>query len=157
ATEHGRFLREEEKFPAAKVVVIPNGVNVDRFAPRPESRAAIRRELGIAADAPVAGILAALRAEENHELFLRAAAGVRASLPDARFVVIGDGEERPAIEGWIRELGLGDAVLMLGNRSDVPDVLAALDVLALTSHMEANPVSILEAMSVGLPIVATDV
>lgn len=157
ATEHGRFLREEEKFPAAKVVVIPNGVNVDRFAPRPDRRIAIRAELGIEADAPVAGILAALRPEKNHELFLRAAARVRQTLPNARFVVIGEGPERPAIEGWINELGLGDAVLLLGNRSDVPDVLAALDVLALTSHMEANPVSILEAMSVGLPIVATDV
>jgi glycosyltransferase involved in cell wall biosynthesis len=139
------------------VVVIPNGVDVDRFAPQPERRRAIRAELGIAADAPAAGILAALRPEKNHELFLRAAARVRVTLPAARFVVIGDGPERPAVEGWIDELGLREAVLLLGNRSDVPDVLAALDVLALTSHMEANPVSILEAMSTGLPVVATNV
>ena len=74
-----------------------------------------------------------------------------------RFVVIGDGPERGRCEQWARELGMGDFVYFLGSRSDIPRWLAALDLFALTSHNEANPVSILEAMSCGLPIVAPNV
>lgn len=159
ADPHGRFLVEFEGFPESKVCVVPNGVDTDRFAPAPHS-GAIREELGVQPTTPLVGILAALRPEKNHELFLSAAQAVRRSVPDAQFVVIGDGPERERIESIGRERGLlGDspALRMLGNRSDVPAVLAALDVLTLTSHNEANPVSILEGMSCGLPVVATDV
>lgn len=163
AEPHGRFLVEFERFPASKVRVVPNGVDVDRFAPAPDD-AAIRDELGVGPTTPLVGILAALRPEKNHALFLAAAARVRRVFADAVFVVIGDGPERGAIERRGVELGLFDpakpasgALRLLGNRSDVPAVLAALDVLTLTSHNEANPVSILEGMSCGVPVVATDV
>jgi glycosyltransferase involved in cell wall biosynthesis len=102
----------------------------------------------------VAGIVAALRPEKNHELFLRAAARVREVIPEARFLLIGDGPRRAMLETLAGELGLADSVLFLGTRSDIPDLLALLDVHVLTSHMEANPVSILEAMACGKPIVA---
>lgn len=156
APPHGEFLVEFEKFPAEKVRVIPNGVDTDRFVPAPYSTA-IREELGIDTSTPLVGILAALRPEKNHELFLAVADRVRRSIPEARFVVVGEGPERATIERILLERGLADAVHLLGNRNDVPAVLAALDVLMLTSHNEANPVSILEAMSCGVPVVATDV
>lgn len=162
AEPHGRFLVEHERFPEAKVRVIPNGVDTERFVPTPHS-SAVREELGVGTNTPLVGILAALRPEKNHSLFLKAAARVRAATPDACFVVIGDGPERAAIEAEARRLGLltdtpsESALRMLGSRDDVPALLAALDVLALTSHNEANPVSLLEAMSCGVPVVATDV
>lgn len=163
AEPHGRFLVEFERFPAAKVRVIPNGVDTDRFTPAPRS-AALREELGFGPTTPLVGILAALRPEKNHELFLAMADRVRREVPEARFVVIGDGPERANIERIAKERGLIDpqspersAVRLLGNRDDVPTLLAELDVLTLTSHNEANPVSILEAMSCGVPVVATDV
>lgn len=156
AKPHGEHLVQNEGFPAERVQVIPNGVDTNRFAPLAET-AAIRQELGLAPTAPVVGILAALRPEKNHELFLAAAQRVRAQVGDARFVIIGDGPQRPALEHLAKELGIAESVSFLGNRNDVPEVLAALDVMALTSHNEANPVSILEAMSVGKPVVATDV
>jgi glycosyltransferase involved in cell wall biosynthesis len=78
-------------------------------------------------------------------------------LPDARFVIVGDGPCRPALEQRARELGIAPNVSFLGSRGDVPRLLTATDLFALTSHNEANPVSILEAMSVGRPVVATDV
>lgn len=156
AEPHGEFLVDFEKFPAAKVCVIPNGVDTDRFAPAPHSTA-IREELGIQPNTPLVGILAALRPEKNHELFLAVADRVRKQVPDARFVIVGEGPERATIERILAERGLDEAVHLLGNRDDVPAVLAALDVLMLTSHNEANPVSILEAMSCGVPVVATDV
>jgi glycosyltransferase involved in cell wall biosynthesis len=154
AQAHGSHLVEIERFPASKVSVIPNGVDCDRFQPSPHDRASARRELGVSESTPLVGIEAALRPEKNHELFLRAAALVQRRIPEARFVVIGDGPERGHCEQWARDLGIGDFVYFLGSRGDVPRWLAAFDVFALTSHNEANPVSILEAMSCGLPVVA---
>lgn len=157
AAEHGRFLVEHERFPAAKVYVIPNGVDVDRFQFSPLDRVALRRILDLDDATPVVGIVAALRHEKNHLLFLRAAALVHAEMPQARFLIVGDGPERDPLERTTRQLGLERAVQFLGTRSDVPQVLSAIDVLALTSHTEANPVSILEAMAVQRPVVATRV
>jgi len=157
AAEHGRHLTHGEGFPPEKVHVIPNGVDTDRFCPRPEARARLRTELGVAVDVPLCGIVAALRPEKNHELFLRAAAGVRDQVPTAHFVIIGDGPRRGALEALARDLGILQAVHFLGSRNDVDRLLPGLDVFALTSHNEAFPVSILEAMSCGVPVVATQV
>ncbi|MCA9271200.1 MAG: glycosyltransferase, partial [Planctomycetales bacterium] len=157
AQPHGRFLVEFERFPAAKVRVIPNGVDTNRFQPRPEAAAQLRHELGIPADAPVAGLVAALRPEKNHELFLETAALVSRRIPAAHFVLAGDGPQRQIIEAAIDRLKLRDRVHLLGTRSDVPEVLSTCDVFLLTSDNEASPVSILEAMAVGLPVVATQV
>jgi glycosyltransferase involved in cell wall biosynthesis len=156
APSHGRFLVEHERFPAEKVVVIPNGVDTSRFNPAAHD-ATVRREFRIAETAPVVGIVAALRPEKNHELFLELARGVVAKLPAARFLIVGDGPCRDALQHRARELGVATQVHFLGMRGDLPRLLASMDVFALTSHMEANPISILEAMSVGLPVVATNV
>jgi glycosyltransferase involved in cell wall biosynthesis len=157
ATPHGEHLVNNERFPAEKVFVIPNGVDVARFRPLAECRAALRYELGVPADAPLVGIVAALRPEKNHALFLQAAQLVKAKFPGAHFVIVGDGPERSAIESLRCELGLQDCVHLLGTRSDTPELLAAWDAFALTSHNEANPVSILEALACGVPVVATRV
>jgi glycosyltransferase involved in cell wall biosynthesis len=157
AAEHRRYLVEQERFPARKVFLIPNGVDVTRFCPNPTARQAVRRDLRIHADVPIFGIVAALRPEKNHLLFLRAAQLTRQIVPDARFLIVGDGPQREQIQVAVAGAGLQDCVQLLGNRSDVPDVLAAMDAFVLTSHMEANPVSILEAMATGLPVIATRV
>ncbi len=153
AASHGAHLVDNEGFPPAKVRVIPNGVDVERFAAGDPS-GSVRRQLGLSADVPLVGIVAALRPEKNHELFLRIAALVRRQIPAARFIIVGDGELRSSLEKLCGELGLRDAVHFLGNRPDVPQVLAALDLFMLTSRNEANPVSILEAFSAGKPVIA---
>ncbi len=157
ATPHGDYLTQVEGFPARQVRVIPNGVDVDRFRQRPGWRLASREAFGLDPDAPVVGIVAALRAEKNHLLFLQVAARLRCELPNAQFVIAGDGPQRQEIERAAARANLTQCVHLLGSRSDIPEVLAALDVFLLTSRMEANPVSILEAMAMGLPVVATDV
>jgi len=156
AEPHGQYLAEHEGCPAQKVRVIPNGVDPQRFQPRPAGDS-LRRELGLETGTPVAAIVAALRPEKNHELFLHAAALVHGHLPEARMLIVGDGPRRAALEGLAAELGLGDCVRFLGTRRDVPEILALADVLVLSSHMEANPVSILEAMACAKPVVATRV
>lgn len=156
AEPHGRYLAEHEGCPACKVRVIPNGVDVGHFRPRWPNHS-LQAELGLTPDAPVAGIVAALRPEKNHEMFLQAAALVREKLPAARFLIVGDGPQRAKLESLTRELSLSEAVRFLGTRPDVAKVLSLLGVLVLTSHMEANPVSILEAMAAEKPVVATRV
>ena len=156
AGSHGRFLAKNLGIPERRVAVVPNGVDTMRFAPHPDI-SGIRRELGIGPTDPVVGIVAALRPEKNHQLFLEMARRVVDQLPSARFLIIGNGPCREAICQQTHELGITDHVIMLGSRDDVPRLLAVMNVFALTSHIEANPVSILEAMSVGRPIVATNV
>lgn len=157
AGPHSRHLVEREGFPCSKVHVIPNGVDVSRFRPLLDSGLAVRKQCGIPLDAPVCGIVAALRTEKNHLLFIRAAALASQREPHAHFLVIGDGPERPRLEAAVQAAGLAPRIHFLGSRSDVPQVLAAMDVFTLTSHNEANPVSILEALACERPVVATDV
>ncbi len=156
AESHGQFLANNLDIDFSRVAVIPNGVDTQRFAPFAEAPA-VRRELGIRSTDPVVGIVAALRPEKNHELFLEMTTRVLRELPSTRFLIIGDGPRRAALEQRAAELGIAKHALFLGSRDDVPRLLASLDVFVLTSHIEANPVSILEAMSVGKPVVATNV
>jgi glycosyltransferase involved in cell wall biosynthesis len=115
------------------------------------------RQLGIPVSAPVVGIVARLDKVKNHEMFLQVAAEVRERVRAAHFVIVGDGPRRHALQSYASELGLDDCSHFVGARADVPDLLNVMDVFALTSHIEANPVSILEAFSSGLPVVATGV
>lgn len=157
ADSHGKFLQEFEKFPADKVHVIRNGVDCERFAPNAEARADVRRELGVAPETPLVGIVAALRSEKNHAMLVRAAAMMRNQHPDARWLIIGDGPERGLIETTAAELAIADRIVLLGTRHDTPRLVSALDVFTLCSLNEASPVSILEALACEVPVVATDV
>ncbi len=156
AQSHGRHLIEGERFPAEKVHVIPNGVDVDRFAPGKASER-LMNELGVSRDAKVIGIVARLDKVKNHEMFLRVAVNVQQCVPNAQFLIVGDGPMRSNLEDLARQLHLDDCVHFVGERADIPDILRMLDLFVLTSHIEANPVSILEAASTGLPVVATNV
>ncbi len=157
AKPHGQFLVDFEKFPSKKVVVIPNGVDTCRFQPNPQARSEVRAELGIDSRAPLIGIVAALRPEKNHNLFLQAARLVVDTMPYAQFIIIGDGPERASIEANIASLKLSHNVKLLGTRYDTERLLAAMDAFALTSHNEASPVSILEALACAVPVVSTRV
>ena len=155
ADAHAEHLVTCECFPREKVHTIYNGVDTNRFVPG-DGRA-IRDTLGLPHSALVVGIVAALRPEKNHELFLRGAATICEQLPETHFLVIGDGPQRSEIERLASQLSISEQTHLLGSRSDIPAILCALDVLALTSHNEASPVSILEALSCQVPVVAAEV
>lgn len=156
AEPHAVYLSKREGCPARKVRVIPNGVNVDRFTPQAPNES-LCRSLGLPAGAPVATIVAALRPEKNHELFLDAAALTLKMVPAARFVIVGDGPRRGELEQKAAALEINRAVHFVGTRSDIPQILSQSTCFVLSSHMEANPVSILEALSCEVPVVATRV
>jgi len=156
AVSHGRHLVDNEHFPEEKVRVIPNGIDTREFNILGDADYE-RTLLGLSSTDPVIGIVAALRPEKNHELFLRVATLIRIQLPRAKFLIIGDGPRRDALEDITKRWGLADAVQFLGTRRNVSAILAAMDVVLLTSHNEANPVSVLEAMACSKPVVATRV
>ena len=157
AKQHAKFQVEQEKFPEHKVFLIPNGIDTDRFVFDTESRVQWREKLDIPADAPAVGIVAALRPEKNHDLFLRAAKLTHKQNSNAHFVIAGDGPERHRLEGLAKTLNLESSVHFIGSTQDIPGVLSMIDVFSLTSHNEASPVSIMEALSCQRPVVSTDV
>ena len=157
AENHGHYQVEQEKFPREKVFVIPNGVDTDRFQLDSVKRQQWRQMIGIPQDVPAVGIVAALRSEKNHELFLNVAASVNKTMPETQFVIAGDGPSKDELEKLASQLGIAEQTHLLGSVSDIPGVLSAIDLFALTSDNEASPVSILEAMSCSLPVVSTDV
>jgi glycosyltransferase involved in cell wall biosynthesis len=156
ARGHGQHIIDHEGCPAKKVWVIPNGVDTDRFRPR-EPQSALRAEIGLPSGVPVAGTIAVLRPEKNHALWLKAAARIRQQVPSAHFLIVGDGPQRANLEQLAASLGLAEVVHFCGRRYDTPELLSLMDVFVLSSDMEASPVSILEALAAGKPVVSTRV
>lgn len=143
--------------PAERVVSVPAGVDTARFHPGVSGKA-VREEFGLAPAAPVVGLVADVRGSKGHRYFLEAARAVLADLPDARFLIVGDGVGFEDVRRRVRELGLEGPVLMTGFRRDIPEVMAALDVLVLPSvRSEATSQVIPQALAVGVPVVATRV
>ena len=158
ARGHANYLVEHERVPARKVLPIANAIDPERFRSG-LTREAAKAKLGIPAGRKTAGILAVLRPDKAHDLFLRAAARVAAET-DGHFLVIGDGPLRQPLEELARELGLEGRVSFLGFKRDgLPDVLAALDLVCLSSKpmQETLSVAALEAMSTGIPMLCTRV
>jgi glycosyltransferase involved in cell wall biosynthesis len=142
---------------ARGVSTILNGVDVDALARSPEGGRAIRREFGIESDAPVIGVVARLTRAKDHLTLFDAVAALRSEWPRMRCLVVGDGELRDELRRAVSERGLDGVVVFTGARSDIREVLSAMDVFALSSVTEGLAVTLLEAMSAGLPVVATRV
>jgi glycosyltransferase involved in cell wall biosynthesis len=138
----------------AKLHTIPNGIRLDRYAPDAEARAAARVELGLG-DAWVVGTVGRLDESKNQGMLVRAMAPLLSSR--VRLVIIGEGDTRPQVEAAIGALPEPRWVVMTGRRMDVPKLVHAFDVFALSSKSEGLPLVVPEAMAAGLPIVTTDV
>ncbi|NJK88167.1 MAG: glycosyltransferase family 4 protein [Myxococcales bacterium] len=139
--------------PASKVRVVPLGLELDHFR-KARSGGSFRKELGLR-DEPLIVALGRVVPIKRLDRLLRAFAGVNARLPRAHLVIVGDGEA--AERRKLVSLAEGLNVHFVGYRSDTSDILAAADVLALTSDNEGTPVAVIEALVCGTPVVATDV
>lgn len=135
--------------------VIENGVALP--AHDPVGRQIARRKLGLDADVPVVGCVARLAPEKRHDRLLEAWARVESAMPEAKLVLFGDGPRMDDVLDLVWELGLDDSVVFTGCRDDIDQLYPALDVCALTSEREGLPMAALEAMSHGIPVVATGV
>jgi glycosyltransferase involved in cell wall biosynthesis len=152
-----RALIEKEGFPARRVEVVYNGIDLAAFDASGDDRAAVRRELGVTDDDYLLFMIARLDPIKDHATALRALGRVAGQLNRVRLVLVGAGPEAAAIEESIRHHRLGSHVLRLGLRTDVPRLLRAADVLLLTSVSEGIPLTLIEGMASGLPVVATRV
>jgi len=142
--------------PARRINVIRNGVP-HHAALSPGARDRIRTELGVHGRQPLVLFVGRLYRQKNPLLFLHMARKILDSGMSCRFGIVGEGPLRSKIESTTSSLGLDNAIVLTGLRHDVPALLAAADLLVLTSDWEGMPNVILEAMSVGTPAVATDV
>src|SRR5262252_1593571 len=139
-----------------RVVTISAGVDADRFHSGVSGKA-VRGELGLGA-APVVGLVANVRGSKGHNVFLEAARTVLASAPGARLLIVGDGVGFDEVSHRVRDMGLDASVRLTGFRRDIPQIMAALDVLVLPSiRSEAIPQVIPQALAVGTPVVASTV
>ncbi len=141
-------LEQRFGWPGEKIEIVYNAVDLDRFG---GSEEALRAELGGSAGTPLVLTAARLDRQKGHDVLFRAAAAV----PEARFVLAGDGPLRGELEAEAARLGLGERVLFLGRREDVPRLLAACDVFALPSLYEGSSLAVLEAMAARRAVVSS--
>ena len=144
----------EGGFPREKLVVIPNGVDAERFAGRDP---AFKTRLGLAPEAPLVATIGRLHEQKGLDDFLRAAAALGDACPACRFLIVGQGPLEAPLKALAHELHLDERVTFLPSCDDVPAVLRATDVFLLTSLWEGMPNVVLEAMAAAAPVVATRV
>jgi glycosyltransferase involved in cell wall biosynthesis len=150
-----------EGYNPSKIVVIPNGVELDRFTQRTDAER-VRRELGIPAEAPIVMVVSRLTRQKGLEQFLEAAQRLMPRFPDARFVIVGyanpaEQDYENGLKALADQLGLTGRVVFTGLRQDVPSLLAAATVSVMPSLNEALSNVLLESMAAGAPTVATRV
>jgi len=144
-----------EGIPREKIVVIPNGVDLERFKPRDLYQS--KRLFGIDEDSFVIASVGRLSQEKGHRHLFEALAAARPSIPKVTCLMAGDGPLRDTLVAQVRALGLEKVCRFLGDVADVESVLAAADVMVLPSIFEGMPNALLEAMAMGCPVIATAV
>ena len=150
-----RFLVTHEGVPEERATTIPNGIDLALFQPRPDARADARKRWALPEDAFVIAGIGRLIYQKNFALFLDVAAGVLKRHPRAFFVLAGTGPDETALRAQAAQLGIAERVRFLGYVGEMTALYPALDLLLLTSRYEGLPITILEAMAVGIPIVAS--
>jgi glycosyltransferase involved in cell wall biosynthesis len=158
STSTAGFVVQARKIPPEKVKVVYLGAPVDEFA-KPRSAdeiAAVRRELGLRPDDFAVGSVTRLHDSKGNEYLVAAARRVLDGRPRAKFLLVGEGPLRGALEAQARSLGLGDRFVFHGFARDVAAVLAAFDLSVFPSLWEGTPLTVFEALAAGKPIVATD-
>ena len=144
---------------ADKFVCIPNGYDISRFKPDKGQREKIRTELGISGATFLLGMVARYDPFKDHETLFKALGLLKRGGRSFRCVFVGTGmhDTNERIQGYIEQEEIGDSVLLLGQRNDIPDLMNALDVHILSSSSEAFPNVLAEAMACGVPCISTDV
>lgn len=141
--------------PRSRVSLVRNAVEIPSPID-PAQRAELDRELGLAG-APVVAIVGRLVSQKAHERFVRAATLLARAQPDVRFLIVGDGPRRTAIERQVQEAGLAQQLRFTGRRSDARAIIARAEILVFSSNWEGLSIAALEALAAGTPVVSTDV
>ncbi len=152
-----QLLMRDYRIDSHRIKLIRNGIDLKKFSSSREGCQRIRHEFGITEDQLLIGSVARFSFQKGHEFTIEAIPSIIRACPQSRFLLVGDGPEREKIQRRIQELDLSSFVTITGERQDIPDLLSALDLFLLTSIFEGLPLSVLEAMAVGTPVIATAV
>jgi glycosyltransferase involved in cell wall biosynthesis len=158
-SESARDVHAAVGYASDKMVVIPNGYDLDTCRPDPAARRSVRIELGLSETTPIIGLVARFDPQKDHRTFLSAAGLLHRDMPDVHFMLCGNQITKQNIElmKWINDAGIEDQCHLLGYRDDIPRIHAAFDIASLSSCTEAFPNVVAEAMGCGIPCVVTDV
>lgn len=155
----GEAYHRRHGYPADRLRVVPNGIDVDYYRPDPEGRTRLRREWNVPPSTPLVGLVARLDPIKDHQTFLEAAARIARSKPSVRFVAVGgaaDATYERSLRAHASRLGLDGRLHWAGPRTDMAAVYSALDVATSTSSSEGFPNAVAEAMACGTRCVVTD-
>ncbi|OAT28647.1 glycosyltransferase family 4 protein [Proteus myxofaciens] len=148
-------LHQHNRFPLEKMTSVPTGIDLQRFSPQEKQRA--REKIGLP-NKPTLGIVATMRVWKGHKYLVEAWKILHQQYPEWQLVFVGDGPQRKNLVPMVKEAGLEEHIFFLGNRTDVPDCLNAMDLFALPSFgNEGVPQGIMQAMACGLPVISTTV
>jgi len=142
-----------------RVRVVHNGLDLERFRQqvRPDARSRLRKDLSIPDDSRVLALIGRFYVEKGHEEMIRMMPAIVARCPDVVLILVGDGPYRRDCENLAEQLKIEPHVRFLGQRHDVPELLAASDLLVMPSHIEGFPLAVVEALALGRPVVGYDV
>jgi glycosyltransferase involved in cell wall biosynthesis len=146
-------------YSASKMVFIPNGFSIERFKPDKHARTLVRQELAIAPDTLLIGLVARFDPQKDHANFIQAAGVLHKIVPDVHFLLCGNEIiwDNHHLVQWIETAGIREQCHLLGERDDIPRLLASLDIGGISSSGEAFPMVVGETMACGVPCVVTDV
>jgi glycosyltransferase involved in cell wall biosynthesis len=150
-------LVRDHGVPREAITLIPNGIEVERYAPENTNPQHIRRELGLDDESPLIGGVGKLTWQKGFTYLLHAMPAVLREHPEAHLALAGEGELEDDLKQEAIRLNIADRCHFLGFRRDIPDILAALDVFVLPSLIEGMPMVLLEAMATGKPVVVTQI
>jgi len=153
---------EKQRIESQRVVKIYNGIEIDEYRMDYDKEAihvksSLREEMGLKKDIPIIGVIGRLVWQKGFEYFIEAIPGLLKKFKDARFLIVGEGKLEEELKLKSKRLGLEDKLIFTGFRSDIKEVLASIDVFVMPSLLEGLPMTLLEAMAMGTPIVATDI
>lgn len=151
----GVFQYGRARVKSGKVAVINNAIDTRNFAFRQETRDRLRRRMQLE-NGPVIGHVGRFTLQKNHKLLLEIFAELLKRRPAAHLLLVGDGELRPRVEAQALQLGIEDQIIFTGLRSDVNELMAAMDLFLLPSLFEGFPVVAIEAQATGLPLLCSD-
>jgi glycosyltransferase involved in cell wall biosynthesis len=154
---NAEYLVNEKRLPRDKVVVVRNGIAVERFDPTHVAPPGMRARIGLAPDAPIVLVLARLEPQKGHCVLLDAWLAVLEAFPRARLICLGEGALRDALETQAASLGIATAVTFPGYQANVTDWLALADFTVLPSFFEGLPLAAIESLAAGRPVIASAV
>lgn len=153
----GKWLFGEKALTQPNYRMIPNGVDLQRFAFNDEKRSQMRNELGIAEETFVLGHIGRISAPKNHKFLVELFAEYHKENPNSKLLLVGDGELYETVQQQCAQLEINGAVIMVGSKTNTEDYYQAMDVFVFPSLWEGLPVSVVEAQANGLPCLISDV